>query len=33
MPLPFDATFKDILQKFTRDFEEQLGLIDPVTIR
>lgn len=24
MPLPFDATLKDILQKFTRDFEEQL---------
>jgi predicted transposase YdaD len=29
MPLPFDATFKDILQKFTHDFEEQLGLIGP----
>lgn len=29
MPLPFDATLKDILQKFTRDFEEQLGLIGP----
>ncbi len=34
MPLPFDATLKDILQKFTRDFEEQLGLIgpEPVTV-
>lgn len=29
MPLPFDATLKNILQKFTRDFEEQLGLIGP----
>lgn len=29
MPLPFDAALKDILQKFTRDFEEQLGLIGP----
>jgi hypothetical protein len=29
MPLPFDAPLKDILQKFTRDFEEQLGLIGP----
>jgi predicted transposase YdaD len=29
MPLPFDATLKDIVQKFTRDFEEQLGLIGP----
>jgi predicted transposase YdaD len=29
MPLRFDATFKDILQKYTRDFEEQLGLIGP----
>lgn len=28
-PLPFDATLKDILQKFTRDFEEELGLIGP----
>jgi hypothetical protein len=29
MPLPFDATLKDILRRFTRDFEEQLGLIGP----
>ncbi len=29
MPLPFDATLKDILRKFTRDYEEQLGLIGP----
>lgn len=29
MPLRFDATLKDILQKFTRDFEEQLRLIGP----
>jgi hypothetical protein len=29
MPLRFDATLKDIVQKFTRDFEEQLGLLGP----
>ena len=29
MPLPFDATLKDILQRFTHDFEEQLGIIGP----
>jgi predicted transposase YdaD len=29
MPLPFDATLKNILQKFTHDFEEQLGLVGP----
>lgn len=29
MPMPFDATLKAILQKFTRDFEEQLGLVGP----
>ncbi len=29
MSLPFDATLKDILRKFTRDYEEQLGLIGP----
>jgi hypothetical protein len=33
MPLLFDATLKDILQKFTRDFEEQLGLIGPEPVR
>lgn len=29
MPLPFDATLKDIVQKFTRAYEEQLGLLGP----
>ena len=29
MPLPFDATLKDMLRKFTHDFEEQLGLVGP----
>jgi hypothetical protein len=29
MPLIFDATLKVILQKFTRDYEEQLGLVGP----
>jgi hypothetical protein len=27
--MPFDATLKDMLQKFTHDFEEQLGLVGP----
>lgn len=33
MPMPFDATLKHMLQKFTRDFEEQLSLVGPQPAR